>query len=84
MMNIELSSSILILSNLAFINTHNLEPTHTQTERGKAGVHKPQHLSLLCHIVAFLYSGSVKPQPFQPFFHATTFESFGNYNVFKC
>ena len=28
----------------------------------KAGGHKPQHLPLLCHILAFLSSGSHKPQ----------------------
>ena len=54
---------------------------HSPHERGKAGGHEPQHFPLLCHILAFYLLASYKPQPFG--FPCHTFESSGNYYVFK-
>ena len=51
-------------------------------ERGKAGGHKPQHFPLPCHLLAFLSSGMVISHN-HTVFHATTFDPFGNYYVFK-
>ena len=55
---------------------------YLKEERGKAGVHKPQHFPLPCHILAFFCLPAAISHN-RKVFHATTFDHSGSYYVFK-
>ena len=49
---------------------------YSLAERGKAGGHEPPLFPLLCHILAFLSSGSHEPLPFPlPYHHIWLFRA---------